>query len=270
MKRVTWRSFAMGFGKEWLAPKVGTGFAVWLLTKVLLEQSDQKAVADALVKIIESAGDPHKFQLLLFCGALLIASIGLRCAALGWRSAKFLFRYARWVSVLASALNFLIGTLTVPLAIVLTSIFTGEVAWYETKDWQVWLVVAVSYVVCGAALYWIAEDDKNDGGAAAFWLIKLPHTVTGDAVVDLLTQHFKNFNDLCNVSEISNSSDGNALFELTIVYPIKKWSDKDVTDFQNLLADSTKLIRGKFTEAKVLHRFNSPEVVEHLKKLKKK
>lgn len=270
MKRLTPRSFAMGFGKDWLAPKVGAGFAVWLLTKALLEQSDQKAAVDALIKIIESAGDPRKFQLLIYCGGLLVLCTALKFVALTWTNTKWIFKYARLSSLLASFLNFGIGILNMPLAIVAVSIFAGDIAWYETKDWQVWLWTTAIYVGCGAALYWMAEDEKNDGGAATFWLIKLPTNVTGDAVVDLLTEHFKSYEGLCNVAEISNSNDGNALFELTIVYPIKKWLNKDVAGFRNLLADSTKLIREKVVGAQVLHRFNSPEVVEHFKKLNKK
>lgn len=260
----------MGFGKDWLAPKVGAGFAVWLLTKALLEQSDQKAAVDALIKIIESAGDPRKFKFLIYCGGLLVLCTALKFVALTWAKAKWMFKHTRWNSFLASFLNFGIGTLNVPLAIVAVSIFAGDVAWYESKDWKVWLWTTAIYVGCGAALYWMSEDEKNDGGAATFWLIKLPINVTGGAVVDLLTEHFKSFKGLCNVAEISNSSDGNALFELTIVYPIKKWSQKDVTDFQSLLTRSTKLISEKVVGAKVLHRFNSPAVFEHFDKWKKK
>ena len=270
MKRLTPRSFAMGFGKDWLAPKVGAGFAVWLLTKALLEQSDQKAAVDALIKIIESAGDPRKFQPLIYCGGLLVLCIALKFVALTWTKTKWIFKYARLSSLFASSLNFGIGILNMPLAIVAVSIFAGDIAWHETKDWQVWLWTTAIYVGCGAALYWMAEDEKNDGGAATFWLIKLPITVAGHEVVNLLTEHFKSYEGLCNVAEISSSSDGNALFELTIVYPIKKWSNKEVRYFKDLLAKSTDLISVKVVGAKVLHRFNSPEIFEQFDKLKKK
>ena len=174
MKKLTLRSFAMGFGKDWIAPKLGAGFAVWILTKALLQQSDQKAAIDALVKIIESASDSRRFQVLIICGGSLIGLLALKFFALAWPKARWIFKYTRGSSYVASFLNFLIGTFTVPLAIVAVSIFAGDVAWYETKGWQLWLLATAIYVICGAALYWMAEDEKNDGRGAAFWFIQLP------------------------------------------------------------------------------------------------
>lgn len=255
MKTPTFKSFSWGFTKDWVAPKVGTAYVVWQMFEIIWKSNNEESI-NRLMKSVEKYGSPWFFGLILVLGTVFVGTLIAKFIVPRDPSRRWMLRYIPSGTIMANILNFAVGSLTVPISILMClAIELG----LDREAW-IFAINIFIFVFVGGCLYWVAEQEKNSAEELAIWQVRLPQNVNGDAVCEVLNVHFKDLESVVEDAQIIYARPRHAVIALMLLTPVRKWSDAEVSKFKELLRKSSTEIANKIPGAKIRSKHPSDEI----------
>lgn len=229
-------------GKENLAPKIGTGLAVYQVASIILQGMKSAnlpkpgvtlSVEDAtmqqvmsLVSMLDITKSETLLWALLIFNVLWVAALIARGTFKFWkiRSAPF-FKFGQFGPLFGVAAQFVMGMLVVPLVLTAAIVIIVPEALPESQRWLFWLT-AFGFVCVVIAMHYFAFIEKE-----------LPNTVnyniaTGNKmqfpvapkVVEVFEDALNGLTWVGTPEAYSASDDGRVVISLPILYNAEHWS----------------------------------------------